>query len=340
MKESLQKNLVKAFGYALDSKLDKALNEYKKVVLEKNDLIEAYIALGTIFRKKGELLKSIHIFESVLSRNDISPDVISYVMHELVHDYRLSGQYDKALEYLNRLIAKDSSNTLLKLLADIQFEMKKLDEAIKSYSRYQKLTKKDMSNYIANCYIEKAEAVKEKNPNEYYKILKKALKLYPQNHRLNVKMAQYYIEKGKKSKAVDIVKNFVELGYVKSMDELNFIRSVYFDYISLDLYLKSILKKVAANDENPIFVLSAADYFFNKENNEDKAINMLKDYIENVKPYNIVIKKYAEISGESILNLLYKDKYNYKCSECGETFMEYYDICGNCKKPDTLEPIY
>lgn len=338
MNNSTQKNLVKGFGYLLSSDIDKALGEFKQLVLDNNDTIEVYIALGSLFRKKGELSKAIHIHEGVLNRKDISSDVVKYVMHELAQDYRLAGQYDKALHYLNQLIAKDKSPVLMKMLADIQFEMKKLDDAIKSYVKYQKFSGKSMTKQISNCYVEKANDFENKSSTEYHKLLKKALKTDPNHRKLNLLHAEFLMNAPKKAKGVEAVRAFMENGYVKSAADLNFVKSVYFEHLNIETFVKSVLRKVAAEDKNPIYVVTAADHF-SKIDEVDKAVGMLKKFIDEIQPSVAVVRKYAELKGEEVLFSLYKDKDNYKCSGCGETFQEYYETCGKCKQLETLEPM-
>lgn len=338
MNNNMQKNLVKGFGYLLSSDIDKALGEFKKIVLEHDDTIEVYIALGSLFRKKGELAKAIHIHESVLNRKNISSDIIDYVMNELVQDYRLAGQYEKALHYLQRLIGKDKSPVLLKMLADVQFEMKQLDEAIKSYTKYQKISAKSMINQISNCYVEIIEDIENKSSSEYLKLLKKALKHNVSHRKLNLLMAEYLLKNGKKTKGIEVTRNFMDNGCVKSITDLNFVKSVYFENLNIETFIKAVLRKVASEDVNPIYVVTAAEHF-SKIGDTGKAVSILRKYIDEIKPAVMVVRKYAELKDEEVLFQIYKDKDNYHCTACGETYMEYYDICGKCKEIEKIESI-
>lgn len=334
MNDMAQKNLIKGFGYLLSSDMEKALGEFKQIVLEDNDTVEVYVALGTLFRKKGELTKAIHVHEGVINRKDVTADVRNYVMYELVHDYRQAGQYGKALDYIQQLIAKDKSPVLLKLLAEILCEMKRFEDAIKAYGRYQKASGKSCKEQIADCFVEMAS---EASATEKVKILKRGLKLNPNHKRLNRLFAEYLMAQPKKAKGVEAVRSYMENGYVESNADLDFVKGVYFEHLNIDVFIKAVLRKIAAEDDNPLYSLVAADHF-HKTGNTEKSISILKTYIDHIGPVVMVVRRYAELSGEDVLFNIYENRDNYQCEVCDHTYADYYEVCAKCKTSRSLLP--
>ena len=323
------KNLLKGFENLINGNIENAISELKKIILDGDEILEIYILIGTLMRKKGEYEKAIHMHEAALSIRSITPDLVNYVKYELIKDYQGLKNYEKTLEYLNELTQRDKSPILLKQIAMMYLKLKKYDEAINYFIKYQKTSGKDVKNYIIKSYSDKLSELKEKESTDYYKFLKKALKQFPDESNFFLLNIQHLFDMGKKAKAVELTKEFMEKSMVKSDKDLDFVKSVYFDYLDIDTFVKAILKKVAANDPCPLYYTAASDYFIKVED-ERKSHNALKEYMKKYGYKVIVVQKYAELAGEEILSQLYKNKQPYKCNNCNAVYTKYSDECENC----------
>ncbi len=87
---------------------DTAFVKLKQAVAEDTDNIDAYLKLGDLFRKRGQLEKAIRIHRELTLRKNIDSAMASLVRQSLATDYILSEKYDSALDILEKLV-KDSS---------------------------------------------------------------------------------------------------------------------------------------------------------------------------------------------------------------------------------------
>ncbi len=330
------KNLLKGFENIINGNIDNAINELKKIILDGDEILEIYILIGTLMRKKGEYEKAVHMHEAALSIKGITPDLVNYVKYELIKDYQGLNNHEKALEYLNELAQRDKSPILLKQIALMQLKLKKYDEAINYFIKYQKASGKDVKNYIIKCYSDKLDKLKEKDSTDYYKFLKKVLKQFPDESKFFLLNIQHLFDMGKKAKAVELTKEFMEKSMVKSDKDLDFVKNVYFDYLNIETFVKAVLKKVAANDPCPLYYTTASDYFIKVED-ERKSRDVLKEYMKRYGYKVIIVQKYAELANEEILLQLYKDKQPYKCNNCNTAYAEYSDECEKCGSLKTID---
>jgi tetratricopeptide (TPR) repeat protein len=330
------KSFIKGIEYIIDRNLEGAIRELKKIILDGDENLEIYILIGSLMRKKGEYEKAIHMHEVALNIKNIPQDIENYIKYELIKDYQEFKDYEKALVYLSELLQKDKSHVLLKQMALMKMYLKKYDEAISSFIKYQKISGNDVSNYIIKCHVDKLNELKEKKSADFLKFLKKSLKLYPDNRNFYLMQINYFFEIGKNAKAVELTKEFMEKGLIKSESDLDLVKSVFFDYLNIDTFVKAVLKKVAANDTCPLYYLSASDYFM-KADDPRKSIKILKDYINNFGYKNIIVKKYAELQNEEVLLSLYNNKDNYICGVCNKTYKEFSEECYNCGSLNSID---
>lgn len=332
MDDKSKKYFLKGFGHLINQDYDKALEDLKEVVMQNTHMVEMYVALGTLYRNKGEYLKAIHIHESAVGEKNIKDDLKKQILHELVLDYKLSGQYDKALFNLNNLLKMDKSPVLFKLLASLYFDKGDYESAIKSYLKYSKLSKKDVSKEIANCYYKLSE--NQSDIKKRIKLLKKSLGYFAAFRLASYKLLEEYATLKNKKLIYEQIKNIINYDIFYSLDDLNKVSNIYFDDDKLDVFVKECIKKVSQKNKNPLYYLFLANYF-SKKGELDKAKSLLADYISDGKRYNIVLEKYLELINEPVLKSVVSDR-KYICEKCKETYLEYYDICPKCGGIQTI----
>lgn len=86
---------------------ESAFRHLKRVVREDTGNIDAYLKLGDIFRRRGELAKALQIHRQLTVRTDLgSPDRIE-LLKSLALDYMESEKDDRAIATLKELISLD-----------------------------------------------------------------------------------------------------------------------------------------------------------------------------------------------------------------------------------------
>ena len=126
----------KGVQYLLSNDRDQAIEEFTKSVQVNSDTIETYVALGNLYRSKGDIERAIRIRESIILRPNIDRGIRLRALFDLGLDYRKGGFLNRALETFLELHKKQPSN-----LETLE-EMEKIYEEMGDWETFLELHKK------------------------------------------------------------------------------------------------------------------------------------------------------------------------------------------------------
>jgi lipopolysaccharide biosynthesis regulator YciM len=84
-----------------------AFIKLKQAVGEDTDNIDAYLKLGDLFRKRGQIQRAIQVHRELVLRKNLKREMANHVNKSLAEDYIIAKKFDQALEVLEKL-AKDT----------------------------------------------------------------------------------------------------------------------------------------------------------------------------------------------------------------------------------------
>jgi len=120
--------------------------------------LEIQLALGTLFRRRGEIEKATQIHQGLISRPGISSEQKSQVLFELANDYFKAGLLDRAENLLLELGASESfREASLRLLVQIYESEREWERVIAAAGHLDKLTTEVWAPRIAQYQCELAE---------------------------------------------------------------------------------------------------------------------------------------------------------------------------------------
>lgn len=93
-----------SFRYVLEGDSDGAIEEVARHSSGPPDTLATALALGSLFRRKGDLVRAIRLHESLLSTPDLSPDWRRSVEYELGVDFRRLGMFTRAIAALEHVV--------------------------------------------------------------------------------------------------------------------------------------------------------------------------------------------------------------------------------------------
>lgn len=79
-----------------------AIGELSLVIKNNPDAVETYLALGNLYRSKGEIERAVQIRNNLIARPGLSREVRIKVLFELGRDFRRAGLMDRALNSLEK----------------------------------------------------------------------------------------------------------------------------------------------------------------------------------------------------------------------------------------------
>src|SRR5260221_5362763 len=100
---SLPLSYFKGLNFLLNEQPDKAIEAFIEVVKVDPQTIELHFALGSLFRRRGEVERAIRMHENLLERADLAPEQKMTALYELAQDYLKAGLLDRAEEFFAKL---------------------------------------------------------------------------------------------------------------------------------------------------------------------------------------------------------------------------------------------
>jgi lipopolysaccharide assembly protein B len=87
---------LRGLNYLLEEQPDKAIDIFLELVEVDGDTVETHLALGSLFRRRGEVDRAIRIHQNLIARKSLGPEQRGDALYELGQDYMRAGLLDRA----------------------------------------------------------------------------------------------------------------------------------------------------------------------------------------------------------------------------------------------------
>ena len=193
-------------NYLLNEQPDKAIDVFIEQLQQNNEVVETHLALGNLFRRRGEVDRAIRIHQNLIARPSLSTDIRKLALFELAHDYLAAGLYDRAENLFTELLSDPYHKPqALKNLVLVHQQLKDWQQAIDATLNYVKLTGKKQTKRLANYHCQIAEeAFDSGDLNTAMVSLKKAFQIEPKGLRASLLMAKYHLNQSHYKKSLNI----------------------------------------------------------------------------------------------------------------------------------------
>ncbi len=352
-KASLPQDYFVGLNYLINEQPDKAVEVFIKMLEVNSDTVETHLALGSLFRRRGEVDRAIRVHQNLIARPQLAKFQRIQALSELAQDYLRAGVLDRAERLFLELVKMGEQTTSsLQYLLNIYQQQKDWEQAINTAQRLQVITHESMHVCIAHYYCELAEQTYDKKMLDKSKsFLQQALQNDKRCVRASILQAEIETMNGNFKAAIRAYKQ------VKSQDP---------DYISeIVLPLARCSEELKAEDELidylrvcldqyprvPV-VLVLADYL-RKQQGDRVAIEFLAEQIHlhpSLRCLDYLLQLYLENSiGDTryklqilhdLVKSLLAQKPVYRCSECGFAAKTLYWQCPRCRHWNTVKPIH
>ncbi len=151
--------LLRGINYLLSDKPDLALQEMVQVARLKSEAVDVYMALGEMFRAKGEIGRAVRIHQNILARPDLSGELHLQAHLALGKDFQAGGLLDRALRQYEKALAMQSDHTdALEASLRIREQSHEWVEAEALLSRLEKIQGDSLHLHRAYLFAEMADA--------------------------------------------------------------------------------------------------------------------------------------------------------------------------------------
>jgi lipopolysaccharide assembly protein B len=153
---ALPSSYFRGLNFLLKEQPDKAIESFLQVAKENPQTVELQFALGSLFRRRGEVDRAIRMHQDLVNREDLEPEQRREASLELSQDYFKAGLLEHAEQVLARMAQVDPSPDVHRSLLDIYIQEKDWQKAIDSAKKLEVSAKRNYQREIANYYCELA----------------------------------------------------------------------------------------------------------------------------------------------------------------------------------------
>ncbi|MGL5669602.1 MAG: lipopolysaccharide assembly protein LapB, partial [Shewanella sp.] len=106
-RKQLSRDYFTGLNFLLSNESDKAVDLFISMLDVDDETIDTHLSLGSLFRKRGEVDRSIRIHQNLIARPTLTNEQRDIAMMELGKDYLAAGFYDRAEEIFLNLVSQD-----------------------------------------------------------------------------------------------------------------------------------------------------------------------------------------------------------------------------------------
>lgn len=340
-------------NYLLNEQPDKAVDVFIKMLEVDSETVETHLALGNLFRRRGEVDRAIRIHQNLIARPNLGKSQRVQAMLALGRDYMLAGVLDRAERlFLEVIDAGVYTADSLKYLLDIYEQEKDWEKCISTAQKIEVTLGESMHSVIAHYYCELALAHRSHTSHEQrFRYLKRALSVDKKCVRAVLIAGSWEADQGNYKAAIRSYKKVKEQDpdylsevipslitcYQKTGQEaqlIQYLRSCLEEHprISIVLTLSERLKHWQSE-------AVAAD-FVAEQLRTRPSIRGLKQFIELQVSLSEGSAKEKFFLLQQLTENLIKDKPIYRCGNCGFSGKVLHWQCPGCKQWNVVKPIH
>jgi len=183
-------------NYLLADDSDNAIRIFTDLVKVNRDTIEIHVALGNLFRSKGEVDRAIKVHQNLLARPNLTRKQRHMAIAELASDYLKAGLLDRAEKLYREMIElKASPEKAYRHLLELYIAEKSWEEAVECAQKLFQLGEPEAAVVYGQCLCEIAvEAMESGNHRHARQCLDRALQIDPDSVRATLLLIQLHLK--------------------------------------------------------------------------------------------------------------------------------------------------
>lgn len=343
----------KGLNFVLNEQPDKAIEVFIKMLEVDSETVETHLALGNLFRRRGEVDRAIRIHQNLIARPTLSREERAIALLELGMDYMRSGLFDRAESLFKELVESGTHSIQpYSELLDIYQQEKDWDNAIITARRLEYNSGEKMNTMIAQFYCEKAERLyADGEETGALDNLHKAISIDPGCARASLLEATILQQKKKYKQAIKVYKRVEKQDPEYLPEVINPMHICYKNLDNLDefmKYLNGLIEKYGGITA----IMMLAELIAEKHGKEE-AINFMTTELKKrptVRGVDHLIKyvltQSEGTSRDSLISIkeltakLLRNRSAYKCFKCGFDAKTLHWYCPSCKNWNTTKPVH
>lgn len=349
----LSRQYVTGLNLLLSDQSDKAVDHFIELLQVDDETIDTHLALGNLFRSRGEVDRAIRIHQNLISRSGLTIDQKNLALQQLAKDYMVSGFLDRAEKIFEQLVDEpDHRESALQQLTAIYQQTREWHKAIVCAQALVKLGRKRMKQTIAHFWCELA--MQEKAAGKDHKaiqLFKRALHEDPKCVRATISLGKLYLANQDYQQTLIYLEKILE-------QDIDFVGEILptlaecYHHLGQEDQLVEFLRQCIANNAGVSAELMLAQLVAQHDGVASAQELLTKQLVKNptmkgfyrLIDYHIVeaeegrakasLSTLKKLVGEQL-----KAKPHYRCHRCGFSTHSLYWHCPSCKGWGSIKPI-
>ncbi len=347
---ALPESYFQGLNFLLNEQQDKAIEAFIEVVKIDPHTVELHFALGSLFRRRGEVDRALRMHHNLVDRADLDDDKRQQAVFELAQDYLKAGILDRAESLFGELKKTAYAKSSLEFLLELYQKEHDWTKAISVAEQLSMMSGQSVGKLIAFFYCELAEEeIKAGNRDGARAHLQQALQVCSSSVRATIMQGDMAQAAGRVEEAVALwqgveqqdaqylqlvaerlLSAYQSLG--REAEGISLLRSYLVKYHSIELLnvaFDGILKF-----ESP----QSAYQLVRDEMARNPTLLGLDKLLE-ARLLEVSLERRADI--ELVKDLIHKRTRNlamYHCNHCGFKARKFYWHCPACQAWDSYAP--
>ncbi len=339
----LSSQYFRGLNYLLNEESDKAIEEFVKLAEVNRNTVDTHLALGTLFRRRGEMDKAIRYHKHIISRPNLDDEQRERVLFELAMDYMRAGLLDRAESlFLELTDSEFMVGRARRHLLDIYQQEK---EWLKAVEQAQSLHMRDGTadvGLIAQLYCELAdEALAKDDVESATQNLRQARRYLPGIAR--ARLTEGRIAQGRLdfSLAADCYREACELDPDLLVLSASRLIECHREADRLSDLMEWLVSGVARPDFNaPVLLLAR----LTAESDPERAANFLLEALEKrctvrgleylmelINTHELGLSEVGPQLIRDLMQRLMQGQPVYRCEQCGFSGTAHHWMCPSCR---------
>lgn len=347
----LNADYIKGLNYLLNEQPDQALEVFMRMVEVDDETLETHFALGSLFRRRGEVDRAIRVHQNLIARPDLSAMHRENALIALAEDYLSAGLFDRAETLFQELRSSTEFRVkALERLVRIYEVTHDWQPAIEACSELEKIAPtRQISGRIAHYYCELAEeSLQLKDFVKAREFLREATSSRHSTVRAQLALASVAQESGNHAEAIRLYRAVMEqqprlIGEVvprlaascQASDNQALLTSILDNLRSTGMEASQSIALAAIYNrriDNPVALQCLQDYVV-----ADRVLSKLIP-LEQLRTGDPAAQHAAIEKIREGLAQMFSPAHRYRCKECGYHTSQLAWQCPSCRAWESVAP--
>jgi lipopolysaccharide biosynthesis regulator YciM len=342
---------IQGLNYLLANKSDKAIELFVDLIKVDNETMETHLALGNLFRSKGEVEHAIKIHQNLVARPNLDQSQRIMALSELAEDYLKAGLLDRAENLFKELVQINPRNHYA------QRKLYELYSLEKSWSNARDaalvladLDEPDGRLILTHCYCEMAEiSLANGNLREAKEHLDKAIQIDSHCIRALLALIDVQLKTNNLTRATKLFNQLLHSSPQFIDIYIEPARQIFLQNGSAEKYQDFLISHYESSSSTPVAIELLKSYVSSDKHEKlkeflhtalhrspsmelyDFAFNFLKSRPDsNTEIWQDLSSNFSEINNKKVA---------YSCNVCGYSSQNMHWNCPSCKSWSTIKPI-